>query len=143
MRIFQKITTDQIFIISGSDLLFQEGKCVQRFYMDKRLFVIIEPAVQHLKTIHQSLRITAKISLPIAEFMIIDSCLQCFFIHPILYNLLQNLLNLLHKRFLLLCIGVFRDHREDRLINSIVIRAHNILSNPRFRKRLLKRCSRR
>ncbi len=107
--------------------------------MDERLLFIIEPAVHHLQTIHQPLGIIAEVGLAVTEFMIIKPRFQSLPVDPVLHNIRQHRLDQLYKFLLLLLIGILRDHREDRLIDPVIIRAHDILPDPRIRKSLLKR----
>ena len=102
MLVIQKISLDQIFKISGIDLIFQKLKCIQRLDMNEWLFIIIEPAVHDLKSIHQPLRVTSKICLTITEFMIINSGFQRFFVHPFFNNIPKSTFNRLNKCCLLI-----------------------------------------
>ena len=110
--------------------------------MDERLLIIIEPAVHHLKAIHQPLRIISKIRFPVTEFMVINSCLQRFFIDPPIHTLSEYIFNHLDKSVFLLLIRVLRYDGKNRLVDPIVIGSHNVLSDPRICKRFLKRRSR-
>jgi len=107
--------------------------------MDKWFFIVIKPAVKHLQSIHQSFREISKIGFPVAELMIIDSCFQRFLIHSIFHDFFQRIFYDLNKRFLLFQIGILCNDRENRLINPIVVRSHNIFSDARIHKCLLQR----
>ena len=121
MRILQKIISDQLLKIACFDLTFQKLKCRNRLHMDKRFFFIIKPAVEQLKSVHQSSRITSEVCLSETELIIIQSSLQCLFINSAFCNISQRIFNHFHKRFLLLHICIFRNNRKNRLINSIII----------------------
>ncbi len=54
--------------------------------MHKRLHVIIKPAVENLKTVHQPLWIAAKISLSVPKFMIVYARLKSFLINAVFHN---------------------------------------------------------
>ncbi len=109
--------------------------------MDERLLIIIEPAVHHLKAIHQPFWIISKIRLPVTEFMVINSCFQRFLIDPFICTLSEYIFNHLNKSLFLLLVRVFRYDGKNRLVDPIVIGPHNILSDPRICQRFLKRRS--
>ncbi len=105
--------------------------------MKKYRIVIIKPAVKCLQSIHQSCRIGAEIRFPIAEFKIVDSCPKSLHIQALLYKSLKSSLNHLYKGFLLILIGLLCNNGENRLLHSIIIGAHNILTDFRIQKSLL------
>lgn len=74
--IIQKISLYQFFKIPGFHLTLQELERRDRFHMDERFLIIIEPAVKELQSVHKTSRIISKISLTEAEFVVIDSGTQ-------------------------------------------------------------------
>ena len=142
MRIFQKIGTNQLFKIIGFDFFFYCFIGIICFHMDKRLAVIIQPAVQHTKTIHKSLRIRAEICFSVFEFIEIQACVKRLFIQSVFCQFLQHFLNCFYKFFLLFCIGIFRNDTEVWLLNTILIHAVHIFSDAFINERLFQRCSR-
>ena len=110
--------------------------------MDKWFRLIIQPAVKQLQSIHQSTRIISEICLTETELMIVDSGTERFLIDSIFHNVFQCIFNHTNKFFLLLYIRILRNYRENRLINSIVIRSGNILADTCIEKCFLQRCSR-
>ena len=143
MCIIKEIFLDQLFKISCLHLFLQEFKCRNCLHVDKWFCLIVKPAVEQLKSIHQSTRIVSEISLAETELMIIDSCAKCFLIDSIFHNVFQCIFDHTDKFFFLLYIRILRDHRKDWLINSVVIRSGNILADTCIQKRFLQRCSRR
>ena len=107
--------------------------------MDKRLLFIIKPAVKELEPIHQPPRIIAEIRLAETEFIVIDPRAQRLLIDAVVRDPPQCLFDHTDKIFFLLHVRILRDHREDRLIDPIVIRAHDILSDPRIKERFFQR----
>ena len=142
MCVIQKISPDQLFKIPGFHLTLQELERRDRFHMDERFLLIIEPAVKKLQPVHKTSRIISEISLAEAEFMVIDSGAQRFSVDTVRGNILQCIFNDADKRFFLLYISVLRDHGEDRLIYTVVIGTHNVLSYPRIQERFLERRAR-
>ena len=110
--------------------------------MHKWLVLIIQPAVHDLQSVHQSLWIISKICLSEAELVIVDPCLQRFFIHSVFHDRLECLFDHTDKCLFLITIRIFRDNRKDRLIDSIVIRTHDIFSDSCIQKRFFQRCTR-
>ena len=74
--------------------------------------------------------------------MVIKTCLQRFFIDPLLYKIKKNTFYQFYKVLLLAFIGILCDHREDRLIDSVVIRTHNVFSYTCIRQRFFQRRAR-
>ena len=101
MGVIKKVLLNQIFIVGSTDLLFQKCKRVQCLDVKERTFFIIQPAVEHLKSVHQPLRVAAKIRLPVAELMIIDACCQSVRIYSLFDNLFQSGFNHTDKFFFL------------------------------------------
>ena len=134
---------DQLFKISCLHLFLQEFKCRNCLHVDKWFRLIIKPAVEQLKSIHQSTRIISEISLAETELVIVDSGTKCFLIDSIFHNVFQCIFDHTDKFFFLLYIRILRDHREDWLINSVVIRSGDILADTCIQKRFLQRCPRR
>ena len=74
--------------------------------MDERLLFIIKPAVKHLKPIHQPSRITAEISLPEPELIVIDPGPDGFLVNSFVRDISQRILDHPDKRFFLLHVGI-------------------------------------
>ena len=142
MCVIQEIFLDQFFKVSCLHLFLQEFKCRNCLHVDKWFRLIIQPAIKQLQSIHQSTRIISEISLAETEFMIVDSGTKCFLIDSIFHNIFQCIFNHTDKFFFLLYIRILRDHRENRLINSVVIRSGDILADTCIQKRFLQRCPR-
>ena len=68
MSVVQEEIPDQLLIIICIHGLSQFFKHIPTIQMDKRLLIIIQPAVKHLQAVHQSLWIVAEISLSVLEF---------------------------------------------------------------------------
>ena len=142
MGIIQQIFPDQFLKIPCLHLTFQELKCGDRLHMDKRFLLIVEPAVEQLEAVHQSPRIISEVRLPEAEFVIVNSCTERFLIHTVPGNLSERILDHTDKLFLLLHVRILRYHRENRLVHTIIIRTHDILSYACVKERFLKRSAR-
>ena len=110
--------------------------------MDEWLLLVIEPAVVKLQAVHQPSRIISEVGLAETEFMVIDPGAQRFLVNAVLYYIFQCVFDHADKRFLLLHIGVLRDHGEDRLVHAVVVGTHDIFADPCVQKGLLKRCAR-
>ena len=109
--------------------------------MDKRLCLIIKPAVKYLQTVHQSLWIASEVCFTITEFMVIDSRFQCLFVHSVFYDSLQCIFDHFYKFCFLLFIGILCHNGEDRLIGAAVIRPADIFSDSCFKKCFCNWCS--
>ena len=107
--------------------------------MDKRILLIVEPAVKHLKPIHQPSRIAAEIRLPETELIVIDARTDRFLVYSFFRDIPQRILDHPDKSFFLLHVGIFRYHGENGLVNAIVIGAHDIFADPRVKERFFQR----
>ena len=72
----------------GEQELEKECKGLIRKNVDKRFFIIVEPAVKRLKSIHQSLRIATEICFEILEFILIQACSQSLLVQAFANDLL-------------------------------------------------------
>ena len=110
--------------------------------MDERLLLVVEPAVVKLQAVHKPSRIVSEVSLTETEFMVIDPGAQCLPVDAVCGNIFQRVLDHTDKLFLLLHIGVLRDHGEDRLVHAVVVRAHDVFADTCIQKSFLKRRAR-
>ena len=66
--VVQKIRLDERFKITAVHPLPQPAECVIRLDMDKRLILIIQPAVKNLQPVHKPFRIRPKVCFTVPEF---------------------------------------------------------------------------
>ena len=143
MGIFKEISPDQLLKVTGSHLCLHSFKGFQRLHMHEWLGLVIQPAVHHLKPIHKAFWIISEVRLAVTEFMIVNPSLKSLSVYAVFCKAGKHLLNQFHKLFLLTFLRIFCNHRENRLIDSIVIGTHNVLSDSGICQRLLKRRARR
>ncbi len=105
--------------------------------MDKRLRIIIQPAVQHLQSVHKSLGCGTEIRFPVFEFIVAKGRIQCLFIKTVLYNFSKHLFHGFHKLFFLLFIRILGYNAEIGLLNAVFVNAVNIRTDAFFQKRSL------
>ena len=140
--IIKKPFPDNFFKVSLVNCFLQSVINGKKLHLGKRIFIIIEPVSQNIKTVHQSFWIGTEISLAVTEFHIIDSRKNRFFVNSILHNVLKTFSDSGYKFFFLAGLGTFCHNREEWLQNSIVIRAINILTDLCIQKCFLQRSSR-
>ena len=105
--------------------------------MDKRLCLVIKPAVHYLQPIHQPRRINAEIRFPVFKLIIIKPRQQTFFIQAAFGQLCKRLFDHTEK---LLLLGFLRPLCHDgkiRLARPVVIIAVYVLTDAGIQKRLL------
>jgi len=139
MCIGQKISFNQIRKITSVQLFSQKLKHIVGLDMHKRLMIVIEPAVIHLKSIHQSLWKSAEISLFILELIIIQRRFQASSLNPLFRNLTQGVLDDAHKVCLFFLICLLGHHGKHRLFDPIVIGTADVLADPGFHQSLFHR----
>ena len=142
MRIVQKISLNQRFIVTMFHLFFQFFEHCKLFQMHPRFFIIVKPTVKYINPIHQPLWVRCVICLTESEFKVIDSRQYGFLINSLIHNFLQCIMNDVQKTFLIGSIGILRNDLEIRLQNSVFIRPFYIFSNLCIQKRLLYRGTR-
>ena len=76
MRVFQKISADQAFIIAGPDLFPQKSVILDLLQIGKGQIFPVQPAVQHIDRIEKAFRITAEVRFPVLELHRIDRRLK-------------------------------------------------------------------
>ena len=88
MGVIQQIGLNQAFKIALIRLFLQECETVQGLQVQKGAVILVKPAVEGLQAVHQARRIVAEISLPVAEFKIVDTGAQGLFIQTLIRQLL-------------------------------------------------------
>ena len=104
--------------------------------------LVVEPAVEALDPVHQSLRIGAEIRFPRPELCHIDGCLHHIVVQAAVRQMLQGLLH--HPQEIILPVrgGVPRVHGEIRLPDAVIVAAVRIFPDAGLDQRLVKRRSR-
>ena len=137
MRIFQEPSADQLHIIIAPHFAAQLLEYRQHLNVHKRLVLIIEPAVQHLQAVHQSLGIGPEIRLPILEFIIIECRQQGFLIHPVCGNPRKHLPHGRKEQIQFVRGGSLRHHAEIGLSDAVIKDTVHVLADSAIHQRLL------
>ena len=91
----------------------------------------VEPAVQALETVHESLRRRTVIRLAVLEFVVVDPGLQALFLDAAIHQFSQCGFYDFHELIFLLTLCILCDHGEIRLQDPILVAAHDIIADPR------------
>ena len=141
MRILQDIRPDQFFVVSGSDLFSEEPVVIQLDQIIKWLVVGVQPAVEDVDGIDQSLGISAVIRFTIAELHRIDRSLDRLRVQTLFTQLLQCGADHFPEPLFILPVRVLCDHGEDRLADPGIVGAVYVLADPRIQQSHLERCA--
>ena len=134
---------DQLLKIIRIRLLAQASVGIPRFDMDERLRIVIQPAVHHLQTIHESGRPGAEIRFPVTELIVIQPGLQRLLIDAFLCDTGKLLFDRLHEGGLVRKVRVLGDDAEIGLAKAVFIIAVNVLADLFVEQRLLQGRARR
>ena len=107
MRIIQEEFTNELFKKSFVLLLAQVVKILSYFQTDKGTVVIVKPGIQGVQAVDKASGIGTEISLPIAEFIEIDTRFERAGIDPFRSDLFKGLTDGAHKLVLAGGIGIF------------------------------------
>ena len=107
--------------------------------MDKGLCIIIQPTVQSIQTIHQSLGCCPIVCLPVFKFKVMNGRKNCFFIKALLHKLCQRLSDCLFEVLFLITRGSLCHDCKKRLLVAAVIYAEYILADSLINQCLLHR----
>ena len=139
MRIVQHVLLNQTFIIATLNLGAQSRKRIICLNVNKRLVLIIKPAVQHLQTIHQSLRVGTEICFPIFKLEIIDTCKKRLFLKALLHHVNKHFTDRLQEFFFLIGANILGDHTEIRLFDATIVDTVHILAQSLVNQSLFQR----
>ena len=142
VRIFQKPGADQFLKVTLTCFFLQRVEGIQSLQMDKWLLLIVQPAVKYVDAVHQSLGIGRVVGLPETEFQEINAGGDGSLIQSLPGQLLQRFADHLQKLLFPGQFAVFHHHREERLVDSVVIAALHILADAGVQKCLFQRRSR-
>ena len=137
VTVFNHPGLNQLFIIVRIRFLAQASVGIPRLDMDERLRIVIQPAVHHLQTIHESGRPGAEIRFPVTELIVIQPGLQRLLIDAFLCDTGKLLFDRLHEGGLVRKVRVLGDDAEIGLAKAVFIIAVNVLADLFVKQRLL------
>ena len=143
MSIVQKIFSDQFLKISLSGKSFQFFKHWKRLNLGKGFFITVQPVSKHCQAVHQAFGPGRKISLSVAEFHTVDSCIQGLSVNPLFRNLFKSCTDDLYKLFFFIRVCSLCHNIKIGLHDSVIIGAINVHADPGVQKSLFQRRSRR
>ena len=119
MRIVQEFFTDNIFKITGPDLLPEPLERVKLPERRERITVVVEPCVKDHQPVHEAFRISAVIRLPELELHKIERGKERLFIDSLLHFGKERVPDHLDHPVRILLLRILRDDRVKGLKDPV------------------------